>query len=438
MGSTLSKSPLTYQESFPGVTNLFLERSTSTSSWTLGTVLQQQGRSYIPSSSETAEVTGYRRSTGYFVPGVLQSPLLRTQTQWLLLPYHGSQGPEPVPGGTVFQDANPVLDSSSVSNPGMDDQNRFEGCLPTYHSTSKYLQVLPACGKLSDLPVQGTSIWPLYSTQGVYKDSGTCSTASWVLGYTDSSNLNWIFRASSPLQTQPHGQRTLQLSKTLGWTVNWDKCLLAPSKQVDFLGLHFNLLQSVVTSPECHTSMSNSYSGTIPVCQTYFVNNQLNLSLRSIYSSGTNSTLLSLVWAKFPWETSTSDLWTPIGTGSGVPVSSPMVHLFQDNQRSSPTESRTGPVLFHGRLSDRMVSQLERLPHLGILDYRAPGVPHKLVRDGSSQTGGSPLGFPVARSNTPPVLRQQHDSCLHSETGGTIFRDSVHRNSGTVKPIGSS
>ena len=158
-------------------------------------------------------------------------------------------------------------------------------------------------------------------------------------------------------------------------------------------------------------------SGTIPVCQMYFVNNQLNLSLRSIYSSGTTSSLLSLVWAKFPWETSKSDLWTPTGTGSGVPVSSPMVHLYQDNQRSSPTESRTGPVLFHGHLSDRMGSQLKRLPHLRILDYRAPGVPHKLVRDGSSQTGGSPLGFPVARSNAPPALRQQHDSCLHSETG---------------------
>ena len=127
----------------------------------------------------------------------------------------------------------------------------------------------------------------------------------------------------------------------------------------------------------------------------------------------------------------------PTGTGSGVPVSPPMVHSSQDKPRSSPTESRTGPVLFHRHLSDRMGSQLERLPHLGILDYRAPGVPHKLVRDESSQTGGSPLWFPVARSDAPPVLRQQHDSCLHSETGGHQILDSVYQNSGTVKPIGS-
>ena len=56
--------------------------------------------------------------------------------------------------------------------------------------------------------------------------------------------------------------------------------------------------------------------------------------------------------------------------------------------------TESGPVLFHGRLSDRMGSQLERLPHLGILDYWAPGVPYKRVGDGSSQTGGSPLRFP--------------------------------------------
>ena len=135
---------------------------------------------------------------------------------------------------------------------------------------------------------------------------------------------------------------------------------------------------------ECHTSMSNSYSGTIPVCLMYFVNNQLNLTLRSIYSLGTTSSLLSEVLAKFPMETSKSDLRVPSGTGSGVPVSSPLVHSSQDNPRISPTESRTGPLLLHGCLSDWMGSQLERLPHLRILDYRAPGVPHKLVRDGSS------------------------------------------------------
>ena len=107
-----------------------------------------------------------------------------------------------------------------------------------------------------------------------------------------------------------------------------------------------------------------------------------------------------------------------------------MVHLFQDNQRGSPSESRTGPVLFHGCLSDRMGSQLERLPHLGILDYRAPGVPHKLVRDGSSRTSGSPLGFLVASSKAPPVLKTTAQQLLTfgnrgAPYSGTLFTKTV-------------
>ena len=152
-----------------------------------------------------------------------------------------------------------------------------------------------------------------------------------------------------------------------GWMVKMDKCLLVPSQQVDFLGLHCHLLQAVVTPLESFRENVILLCQTIPVCQTYFVNNQLNLALRCIYSSGTTSSPVSAVLAKFPLETSKSDLGIPTGTGSGVPVSSPMLHSSQDNPRSSPTEFRTGPVFLHGCLSDRMRSQLERLPHLGIL-----------------------------------------------------------------------
>ena len=57
-------------------------------------------------------------------------------------------------------------------------------------------------------------------------------------------------------------QRTLQLLQTLGWTVNRDKCLFVPSQQVDLLGLHFYLLQAVVTPLESFTE------NVIHLCQT--------------------------------------------------------------------------------------------------------------------------------------------------------------------------
>ena len=81
-----------------------------------------------------------------------------------------------------------------------------------------------------------------------------------------------------------------------------------------------------------------------------------------------------------------------------------MIQLYQDNPRSSPTESRTGPVLFHACLFDRMGSQLERLPHLGILDYWAPGVPYKLARDVFRHAGHSesvPESIQALASHSP-------------------------------------
>ena len=80
---------------------------------------------------------------------------------------------------------------------------------------------------------------------------------------------------------------------------------------------------------------------------------------------------------------------------------------------SSPTESRTGPVLFHRCLFDRMGSQLERLPHLGILDYWAPGVPYKLVRDVLRHAGHSdsvPESFQALASHSPTTQPMYSDT----------------------------
>ena len=101
--------------------------------------------------------------------------------------------------------------------------------------------------------------------------------------------------------------------------------------------------------------------------------------------------------------------------------------------------TETRPVLFHGRLSDRMGSQLERLPHLGILDYWAPGVPYKLVGDGSSQTGGSPLGFPDSQwqGQTLPLYFDNSMTVAYIQKKGALDPGLLTETSGTVKPIRS-
>ena len=60
---------------------------------------------------------------------------------------------------------------------------------------------------------------------------------------------DWIIHATSQEQSLEHTQHVLQLLQSLGWTINWAKSMLQPSRILDFLGLHFNLEQALISPP---------------------------------------------------------------------------------------------------------------------------------------------------------------------------------------------
>ena len=60
---------------------------------------------------------------------------------------------------------------------------------------------------------------------------------------------DWIIRATSQEQSLEHTQHVLQLLQSLGWTINWAKSMLQPSRILDFLGLHFNLEHALISPP---------------------------------------------------------------------------------------------------------------------------------------------------------------------------------------------
>ena len=60
---------------------------------------------------------------------------------------------------------------------------------------------------------------------------------------------DWIIRATSREQSLEHTQHIIQLLQSPGWTINWDKSMLQPSRILDFLGLHFNLEQALISPP---------------------------------------------------------------------------------------------------------------------------------------------------------------------------------------------
>ena len=61
---------------------------------------------------------------------------------------------------------------------------------------------------------------------------------------------DWIIRATSKEQSLNHTQHVLHLLQSLGWTINWAKSMLQPSRLLDFLGLHFNLEQALISPPD--------------------------------------------------------------------------------------------------------------------------------------------------------------------------------------------
>ena len=61
---------------------------------------------------------------------------------------------------------------------------------------------------------------------------------------------DWIIRASTKELSLIHTQQVLQLLQSLGWTINWDKSMLQPTRILDFLGLHFNLEQALISPPD--------------------------------------------------------------------------------------------------------------------------------------------------------------------------------------------
>ena len=60
---------------------------------------------------------------------------------------------------------------------------------------------------------------------------------------------DWIIRATSQEQSLEHTKHIIQLLQSLGWTINWDKSMLQPSRILDFLGLLFNLEQALISPP---------------------------------------------------------------------------------------------------------------------------------------------------------------------------------------------
>ena len=284
MVRTFPTIPGNYQESLPRNTNSLQQRCSLSSSPPIRTPQQQNIRPFS-SSEDAAGIQSHRKSFEPIVAELLQSSVSGPQARRVLPSNHRPQEIEPLLRGTIVQDGDTVLYHSGSSASGMDHQ----GCLPSYLGPSEHQEVLPLHYRQEDLTIPSITIWSFDGTKRIHQNLGPISTVTQNQRHQRHQSpllsltiFDWIIRADTPEHCIQHTQETIQLLISLGWTINWKKSILEPSRILDFLGLHFNLEQAIVSPPNSFIeTLTNILSRLLPLtvmsaCKVTSINSMIS------------------------------------------------------------------------------------------------------------------------------------------------------------------
>ena len=248
---------------------------------------------------------------------------------------------------------------------------------------------------------------------------------------------DWIIRADNPELCIQHTQETIQLLQSLGWTINWKKSVLEPSRILDFLGLHFNLEQAIVSPPNSFiktlTSVLSrlSASTVISAHKVTSINGRISHCVHFIHNGHLQLYFLQL-WIKTHWSQD-SQLWD-----SQIQLDAEYLsHLRWSTSRSSASCTRTQSDLLYRCFPYRMGGQLAGTSALGTVVSSRADSTYQLVGVGSHLISPSSVGTSMAQSDSQSVLRQQHSSGTHLRTRRNSFYIPIPQDSGIVSSAGS-
>ena len=253
---------------------------------------------------------------------------------------------------------------------------------------------------------------------------------------------DWIIRATSREQSLEHTQHIIQLLQSLGWTINWDKSMLQPSRILDFPGFTFQLR----TSPHISYGLvlTNSHRGPIPsisvdghVCSESFIHHQPDVTFCPIHIQRPSSSTVSPVLVKKTVDSTSAVVGHSNPVGCGLPLLPALVSTANSDDQCSVTSSGPQSVLLYGCISQRLGSQLERPLDFRTMVTSRLSTSYQLVGIRSNPTCTTSMGSSVETSDCESLLRQQYSSSIHPQTGGNKFSAPILQNSGTVRAPGS-
>ena len=242
---------------------------------------------------------------------------------------------------------------------------------------------------------------------------------------------DWIIRATSQEQSLKHTQHIIQLIQSLGWTINWDKSMLQTSRILDFLGLHFNLEQALLSPPASFLPTLTEVLSRLSPSTLMSASKVSIISRMSHFAPFISSGHLHLwflqFWFKQQWTQHQQSWDTPVGCG--LPLLPALVSKSNSNDRGSVTSSGPQSVLLQGCISQRLGSQLERPSDFRTMVNSRLPTSYQLVGTGGCPTCSTSMGFSVETSDCQSLLRQQYCSSIHPQTRGThsqsLFRKTL-------------
>ena len=409
----------------------------------IGVTQQQQSSRPSTRCAEAPPLPGHRGGNRHDIAGLLQPLIPSAEAGWYLPSHNRLKETQSVHCRPFIQDGDSLFDNSSSSTQRVDNEDRFEGRIPSYPGTCQHQEILPVCRSRNSIPIPGPPIRTFNSSERIHQDPSSCCSSitfsrhpgTCISGRLDNS-CSIQRTKSSPYSACSTTSSVTGMDNKLGQvnvTAFPNPGLSGPPLQLR-------------TSPNISSGLVLTYSHRSPlpsisvdghVCSQGFIHYQPDVTLCPIYNQRPSSSTFPPTLVQRTMDSTSSVMGHSNPSGLEVPLLPPLVSPSIRDDRSTVTSSGPQSLLLHGCIPQRLGSQLEESTDLRSLVKTRIPTSHQLAGIRGRSSSPPPLGPPLEQSDSPGLLRQQYGSSVHPQTRRHSFTSPVSQDSGIIPITGS-
>ena len=363
---------------------------------------------------------GNRDGEGSNISSLLQQTIHSPQTKPQMASHPGPQCTKQIFERKNIQDGNPRDNSVFLTSRGMGNIAGFQRRLFPHSSSCQVPEISQAPFSKSVLPVPGSALWPLNSSDGVHLHGKGGETNGSVQGYKDPPVPRRLV-GSSPYQRilpprHPIPPRPLS---GIGLGSEHAKVGIGTQTGLRVCGLQVRSLSGPGQTDSEPVGVSSTEdpinsSSTFLQSQGLYVFNRPSDSNRKAGTTGTSPHEANPVASQKTLENSGI-------SGESPKVSSPALTMVDQRDqcltRSTPAPPTSCHSNLYRRLKRRLGCSLRRLYNKGRLVNTRKPPSHKLPRAKSGLAGLKKVPAPCAREGSADCHRQYHCCGIHQQGG---------------------